>query len=154
MEKCIVLGLLLVATTLEAGGDAVVRVGLHHQATGVRMVLLLLGGIMLFCYGVVLNQAPFDFGRLIGAYVATFFVVGQVINLVAFGTSPSTPVLVGGLLIIIGDVVITLWDRPDRAAQNLTGRPTSNYHPKSDSGAGSARPKRTAYTTFGKPEGT
>jgi hypothetical protein len=36
---------------------------------------------MLFCYGVVLNQAPFDFGWLIGAYVATFFVVGQVINL-------------------------------------------------------------------------
>ena len=113
MEKCIVLSLLLVATTLEAGGDAVVRVGLHHQATGVRMaLLLLLGGIMLFCYGVVLNQAPFDFSRLIGAYVATFFVVGQVINLVAFGASLSTPVL-AGVLIIIGDVVITLWDQPD-----------------------------------------
>ena len=86
--------------------------GLHHQATGVRMVLLLVGGIMLFCYGVVLNQAPFDFGRLIGAYVATFFVVGQVINLVAFGTAPSLPVTVGGLLIIVGGAVITLWDRP------------------------------------------
>ena len=51
MEKGIVLNLLLVATTLEAGGDPVVRVGLHRQATGVRMALLLLGGIMLFCYG-------------------------------------------------------------------------------------------------------
>jgi small multidrug resistance family-3 protein len=92
VEKIIVLCLLLVATTLEAGGDAVVRVGLYH--------------------GVVLNQAPFDFGRLIGAYVATFFVVGQVINLVAFGTPPSVPVAVGGLLIIFGGAVITLWDRP------------------------------------------
>jgi drug/metabolite transporter superfamily protein YnfA len=110
--KVVVLGLLLVATTLEAGGDAVVRAGLHHQATGARMVLLLVGGIMLFCYGVVLNQAPFDFGRLIGAYVATFFVVGQVINLVAFRTSPSLPVAVGGLLIIVGGAVITLWDHP------------------------------------------
>jgi drug/metabolite transporter superfamily protein YnfA len=107
-----VLSLLLVATTLEAGGDAVVRVGLHQHTIGVRMLLLLLGGIMLFCYGVVLNQAPFDFGRLIGAYVATFFVVGQVINLVAFRTSPSVPVILGGLLIVAGGAVITLGNRP------------------------------------------
>jgi hypothetical protein len=86
--------------------------GLHHLATGARMMLLLLGGIMLFRYGVVLNQAPFDFGCLVGAYVVTFFVVGQVINLVAFGTSPGVPVAVGGLLIIFGGAVITLWDRP------------------------------------------
>lgn len=112
MEKVIVLSLLLVATTLEAGGDAVVRAGLFNQSLATRMLLLLLGGIMLFCYGVVLNQAPFDFGRLIGAYVATFFAVAQVINLIAFRTSPSLPIIVGGLLIIAGGAVITLWDRP------------------------------------------
>ena len=95
MGKVVVLGPLLVATTLEAGGDAAVRVGLHHRAIGARIVLLLIGGIMLFCYGVVLNQAPFDFGRLIGANVTTFFVVGQFINLVAFGTPPSIPVAAG-----------------------------------------------------------
>ena len=112
VEKLVVISLLLVATTLEAGGDAIVRVGLHHQATGVRLLLLLLGGIMLFCYGVVLNQAPFDFGRLIGAYVATFFIVGQVINLFVFRTPPSLPVIVGGVLIIIGGAVITLCGEP------------------------------------------
>jgi drug/metabolite transporter superfamily protein YnfA len=110
VEKIVVLGLLLVATTLEAGGDAVVRAGLHHQVTSARIVLLLLGGIMLFCYGFVLNQAPFDFGRLIGAYVATFFIVGQAINLVAFKTPPSVPVIVGGLFIVAGGAVITLWE--------------------------------------------
>jgi drug/metabolite transporter superfamily protein YnfA len=112
VEKVAVLSLLLVATTLEAGGDAVVRVGLNQHAIGVRMLVLLLGGIMLFCYGVVLNQAPFDFGRLIGAYVATFFLVGQVINLVAFRTSPSVPVILGGLLIIAGGGIITVSVRP------------------------------------------
>jgi len=110
VDKIVVLSFLLVATTFEAGGDAVVRAGLHHQATGTRMLLLLVGGVMLFCYGVVLNQAPFDFGRLIGVYVATFFVVGQVINFVAFRTPPSLAVTVGGLFIIIGGAVITLWD--------------------------------------------
>ena len=112
MARVAVLSLLLVATTLEAGGDAVVRVGLHQHVIGIRALLLLLGGIMLFCYGVVLNQAPFDFGRLIGAYVATFFLVGQVINLVAFRTSPSVPVILGGLLIVAGGAVITLGGRP------------------------------------------
>jgi drug/metabolite transporter superfamily protein YnfA len=112
VEKVIVVGLLVVATTLEAGGDAVVRIGLHHHAIGARIVLLFLGGIMLFCYGVVLNQAPFDFGRLIGAYVATFFVVGQIINLVVFRSPPSVPVILGGLLIIAGGAIITLWYDP------------------------------------------
>ncbi|MEJ0015800.1 MAG: hypothetical protein WDN25_04395 [Acetobacteraceae bacterium] len=112
MEKVVVLCLLLVATTLEAGGDAIVRIGLHHGAPAIRLGLLLLGAAMLFGYGVVLNQAPFDFGRLIGAYVATFFVVGQVINLVAFGMAPSVPILIGGLLIIAGGLVITLWEAP------------------------------------------
>ena len=96
------------------------------------MVLLLVGGIMLFCYGVVLNQAPFDFGRLIGAYVATFFVVGQVINLVAFGTPPSLPVTVGGLLIIIGGAVITYGTAPpeagpDRRHQERPQSPCIDY---------------------------
>ena len=112
MEKIIIVSFLVVATTLEAGGDAVVRIGLHHHAIGVRIVLLLLGAVMLFCYGVVLNQAPFDFGRLIGAYVATFFVVGQIINLVVFGAPPSVPIILGGMLIIAGGAVITLWDEP------------------------------------------
>jgi drug/metabolite transporter superfamily protein YnfA len=110
VDKIVVLSFLLVATTFEAGGNAVVRAGLHQQATGARVLLLLVGAIMLFCYGVVLNQAPFDFGRLIGVYVATFFVVGQIINLVAFRIAPTMPVIIGGLFIVIGGAVITLWD--------------------------------------------
>lgn len=110
MEKTIVLGLLLVATTLEAGGDAIIRAGLHQPAAGTRMALFLGGGTMLFCYGFVLNQAPYDFGRLIGVYVATFFLVGQVINLAAFKALPSPAIVVGGLFILLGGAVMTLWE--------------------------------------------
>jgi small multidrug resistance family-3 protein len=110
VEKTIVLGLLVVATTLEAGGDAVIRAGLHQPATGARVALFLLGGVMLFCYGFVLNQSPYDFGRLIGVYVATFFVVGQVINLVAFKALPGPAIIVGGLFILLGGAVMTLWE--------------------------------------------
>jgi len=115
VEKLIVLGVLLVATLLEAGGDAVVRLGLFRQEGGGRLPLLLAGGLVLFGYGVVLNQAPFDFGRLIGAYVATFFVVAQIINLLVFGMAPSLAVMLGGALIIAGGAIITLWDHAGSA---------------------------------------
>lgn len=104
-------GLLLIATTLEAGGDAVVRLGLNHTSISTRILLMVIGAVMLFGYGLVLNLAPLDFGRLIGAYVATFFVVAQIINFVVFRTSPSLPIVIGGLFIVTGGVIITLWQR-------------------------------------------
>jgi hypothetical protein len=63
---------------------------------------MLAGAAILFGYGMTLNLAPLDFGPLIGAYVATFFVVGQIINLVIFRTPPSLPIIVGGLFILTG----------------------------------------------------
>lgn len=99
------------ATTLEAGGDAIIRVGLRSHPIPLRAALMLAGTVVLYGYGLTLNLAPLDWGRLIGAYVATFFVVGQIINLVAFHTAPSLPIVVGGLLIVAGGAIITAWVR-------------------------------------------
>jgi hypothetical protein len=43
--------------------------------------------------------------------VATFFVVAQIINLIVFKTPPSLPIVVGGLFILTGGGIITLWQR-------------------------------------------
>jgi hypothetical protein len=67
------------------------------------------GATILYGYGLTLNLAPLDWGRLVGAYVATFFVVGQIINLVVFSTLPTLPILVGGAFILIGGIIITAW---------------------------------------------
>jgi len=109
MKLAVVLALLLAATTLEAGGDAVVRLGLQAAAPAARLLLMLAGAAILFGYGLTLNLAPLDFGRLIGAYVATFFVVAQVINLLVFRAPPSLPIVVGGTLIVAGGAIATLW---------------------------------------------
>ena len=69
------------------------------------------GGIVLYCYGLTLNLAPLDWGRLIGAYVAVFFVVAQVINFIFFRTAPTLPILVGGMFILAGGTIISLWQR-------------------------------------------
>ena len=111
MKSLLPLGLLILATTLETSGDAIIRIGLKPHAVPIRAGLMLAGGIILYGYGLTLNLAPLDWGRLVGAYVATFFVVGQVINLVAFRTAPTLPILVGGALIVAGGLVITLWQR-------------------------------------------
>ncbi|WP_419758649.1 hypothetical protein [Acidisoma sp.] len=109
MRPPLALLLLLGAAVLEAGGDAVVRRGLHAESQAWRLGLILLGGIVLTAYGAAVNLPPWDFGRLLGVYVTLFFVVAQVINLVVFGVAPSLPILVGGVLIIAGGAVMTVW---------------------------------------------
>ncbi len=109
MKYVVTCVLLLLATTLEASGDAIIRIGLSHATIPGRILLMTVGAVVLFLYGLTLNLAPQDWGRLVGAYVATFFVVAQCINLIAFHTPPSLPIIVGGLFILAGGAIITLW---------------------------------------------
>src|SRR5262249_13771631 len=101
--------ILMIAAGLEAGGDALVRKGLHAAVLSDRLMFLAGGAAVLFSYGVVVNLPPWDFGRLLGVYVALFFVVAQVINRLAFGVSPGPGILVGGALIVSGAAVMTFW---------------------------------------------
>jgi small multidrug resistance family-3 protein len=101
--------ILLLAAVLEAGGDAIVRTGLHSQPFALRAGLFVAGGAVLFAYGLVVNSPPWHFGKLLGVYVTLFFLVAQVINLVFFGVRPDLRILVGGAMIVGGGLVITLW---------------------------------------------
>jgi uncharacterized membrane protein YhaH (DUF805 family) len=101
--------LLLIATILEVSGDAVVRKALYdHGGTG-RALLLCLGAALLLGYGTFLNLSPLEFGQVVGLYLATLFIVWQIINFLAFRATPSLPSVVGGSLVIIGGAIITFW---------------------------------------------
>jgi drug/metabolite transporter (DMT)-like permease len=100
---------LLLAAVLEAGGDAIVRTGLHAASWPSQVGLLALGAGVLFAYGVTVNLPSWDFGRLLGVYVTLFFLVAQVINWAGFGKQPTPAILVGGALIIAGGLTITFW---------------------------------------------
>ena len=97
------------ATVLEASGDAIVRIALHHQSLSARISLFLLGYLLLGLYGTSLNLAPVEFATVTGIYVATLFVVFQIANFVFFGTLPTPAVLVGGVLIVSGGLTVALW---------------------------------------------
>ena len=99
----------LLATILEAMGDAVVRIALHHPSGYVRAGLFLLGAGLLTGYGTSLNLAPVEFATVTGMYVATLFVVFQITNYVVFRAIPTPAVLLGGGLIVTGGLVISLW---------------------------------------------
>jgi hypothetical protein len=103
------LGFLLVATTLEVSGDAVVRLAIYNHLGLARLGLMLAGAALLFGYGFSLNLAPVEFRQVVGLYIATLFVVWQVINFIVFRTSPNLPILVGGALIITGGLIVTFW---------------------------------------------
>jgi hypothetical protein len=100
---------LICATILEVSGDAVVRMGIYSYGGPARAGLLLAGAALLFGYGSLLNLAPLDFGRVVGLYIATLFVVWQMINFLAFRALPTLPILVGGALVIGGGAIITFW---------------------------------------------
>jgi hypothetical protein len=101
--------LLLIATTLEVSGDAIVRTAIYHHVGLIRAGLLLAGAALLLGYGTFLNLAPLEFGQVVGLYLATLFVVWQVINFLAFRALPTLPIVLGGSLVIAGGAIITFW---------------------------------------------
>jgi small multidrug resistance family-3 protein len=109
MSALFTYGLLLVAALLEAGGDALVRQGVHGQGPALRLGYFAAGAATLFAYGVLVNTPSWDFGRLLGVYVTLFFVVAQATNLICFGVRPGLPLLVGGTLIVGGGAIIAFW---------------------------------------------
>lgn len=100
---------LSLAAFLEVSGDACFQSGLY-QSTGIGRGLWFLGGAaVLASYGFFVNLPQWDFGKLLGVYVVLFFVIAQIVAKLRFHQSPTTPILVGGALIVAGGIVMTFW---------------------------------------------
>ncbi len=97
------LTILIGAAILEVGGDALIRFGL----AGARGWIVA-GAAVLTTYGIVVNQGTLDFGRLMGVYIAVFFVVSQLIAFAIFHQPPTRATLAGGALVVAGGLVMML----------------------------------------------
>jgi small multidrug resistance family-3 protein len=95
---------LVVAAMLEVGGDALVRGGLQRKGAW----LLLAGSITLAAYGFLVNMTQLDFSRLMGLYIVLFFLVSQAVAILFFRESPGRGVMVGGAMVVLGGVVMTV----------------------------------------------
>ncbi|HUA91353.1 MAG TPA: hypothetical protein VL991_02240 [Terracidiphilus sp.] len=102
-------GVLVLAAWLEAYGDSFFQVGLHRSSGMARIFAFAAGIVVLALYGTLVNAPRWDFGRLLGVYVALFFLMAQILNKVRFGQWPTPPVYLGGTLIVSGALVIAFW---------------------------------------------
>jgi len=98
---------LLTAALLEAGGDALVRSGIHATASSTRLLSYAAGAAALLAYAFLVNASSWDFGRAIGVYIACFFLVAQVISSHVFHQPPDRAVMVGGVFIVLGGLVMS-----------------------------------------------
>lgn len=99
----------ILATILEATGDAVVRISIHHHTTSTRIALFLAGAVCLTLYGTSLNLAPVEFAEVTGIYIAMLFVMFQVTGYLFFRAIPTLHVALGGVLIIAGGLIVGYW---------------------------------------------
>jgi small multidrug resistance family-3 protein len=107
--RLLIVALLIVATSLEVTGDALVRIGLGRSLVAVKGVYFLAGAALLFGYGFMLNTAPLEFHKVVGIYIATLFVVWQIVSFLVFRSVPNIPILIGGALIVAGGLVVAFW---------------------------------------------
>ena len=108
MNYGVSLAVLFLAAVLEAGGDALMRNSLHSSDTARRIFFLVASSLVLTSYGYAVNVPPWNFGKLLGVYVAFFFVVAQLIDWIVFDQKPTATIFVGGALIAIGGLVVSL----------------------------------------------
>ena len=108
MSRSTMIVVLFLAALLEAGGDALIRAGLHKTLPWQKAWLFAVAALVLFAYGWTVNSPPWDFGKLLGLYVVFFFLTAQAISWLAFQQIPSLAVLVGGLFIVTGGIIIAI----------------------------------------------
>jgi hypothetical protein len=101
--------LLVLATVLESGGDAPYVVGYPPPDDDTAFSISLTPAAwVLAAYGYIVNAPPWQFGSLLGVYVTIFFLVAQSIAWLAFAENPSSSVILGGTLIIVGGLIVSV----------------------------------------------
>jgi len=97
----------IAAAVLEVGGDAVVRKGLH----GGGLITIMIGFVMLGCYGVVVNMVKWDFSKLLGVYVAIFALISILFGRFVFKEEIPAATWIGLCVIMCGGMIIQFGDK-------------------------------------------
>jgi len=102
VSKSIQILVLVLAALFEVGGDALIRAGLRGKGS----LLIGLGFAVLGSYGLVLNQVPIDFSKLLGAYVGLFALVSILFGKFLFTEAIPVSTWLGLGIVLLGSAVI------------------------------------------------
>ena len=100
--------LFIIAGRFEIGGGYLVW---QWWRNGASVVLGIIGGIVLFLYGIVPTYQPAHFGRIYAAYGGWFVVLSIVWGWVVDRTAPDPFDVLGGAICLAGVAIIMYWPR-------------------------------------------
>lgn len=96
------------AGLLEIGGGYLIWLWLRE---GHSFTFGLLGGLVLFLYGIVPTLQPSHFHRIYAAYGGVFIVMAMLWGWLFDGTAPDTFDVIGAIIALIGVTIIFYWPR-------------------------------------------
>jgi len=102
-------GLFVVAALLEIGGGYLVWLWLRERK---KITYGLIGGIILFVYGIIPTLQPSNFGRVYAAYGGIFVVMAIIWGFIIDKKRPDRFEIIGGFIVLIGAFIIFYTPRP------------------------------------------
>ena len=102
------MALFVLAGLCEIGGGYLVW---QWYRNGRSLIFGLLGGAVLFLYGVIPTYQPAHFGRVYAAYGGIFVVLSLLWGWAIDGRAPDRYDLLGGTICLAGVAVIMYWPR-------------------------------------------
>lgn len=96
-------GLFVIAALLEIGGGYLVWLWLRARK---KITYGLIGGVILFVYGIIPTLQPSNFGRVYAAYGGIFVVMAIIWGLLIDKKRPDRFEIIGGIIVLIGASII------------------------------------------------
>jgi small multidrug resistance family-3 protein len=96
-------GLFLLAALAEIGGGYLVWLWIRQKK---KIIFGLVGGIILFTYGIIPTLQPSNFGRIYAAY-GGFFIISSILwGMVVDKKRPDKFEIIGSMVAVLGAVII------------------------------------------------
>lgn len=95
--------LFILAAIAEIGGGYLIWQWLRERK---KIVYGLIGGIILFLYGVIPTLQPSNFGRVYAAYGGIFVIMAIIWGWVVDKKKPDRFEIIGGIVVLLGAMII------------------------------------------------
>jgi small multidrug resistance family-3 protein len=100
--------LFFIAAILEIGGGYLVWLWIRERKS---IALALLGGIILFVYGIIPTLQPSHFGRVYAAYGGIFIISAIIWGRIVDKKKPDRYEIIGSIIAVFGAVIIFYYPR-------------------------------------------
>jgi small multidrug resistance family-3 protein len=97
------LGLFLLAALAEIGGGYLVWLWIRQKK---KLIFGIVGGIVLFTYGIIPTLQPSNFGRVYAAYGGFFIICSILWGMFVDKKKPDRYEIVGSLVAVLGAVIV------------------------------------------------